>query len=1214
MQYHDNSQLNNSSKDNMATIIKSIGEFRGEKGENIIDWIAGIEAIGKLMHITDEQIVRATILNLRGEAKTWSITLIKTINNLSWEELKDGLLNRFSNHIEADETLTRFLNTFEVKAYEELIQLLKDAKLINATKGINATHLMRQVIARSPAGIKSILIQTAQSGATWEDFLKQGEDAAWMAFPEKITGRITDETMYQNDTRCNAIKRNAGPAAKRFCHLHGEGNHSTKFCKVIQQLEKKGWKRESSTNSMRAVEEEENEDIKDINNYSLCVNELKAHYNPFFVDAFFNGKTIPVLIDTGADISLINERFLDGDTEIIKEYQGRLRSACGAPMEVKGKLGESDITIGDSNCKWSPLVIKNQPRDYAIMGVDSILKNKDIISRKILDKLYANRQTNKGKPTINLIKPDNILENYQEIFTDALNSDNKCTITKHAIPTTIDRTITRRNIQIPKQWEKELDKEVKKLLENKIIRESHSGYSSPIVPVRKKSGEVRMCIDFRALNEITIKDNYPLPRIDELLDELGKAIIFTILDATNGYYQIEINEEDKMKTAFTWKNGLYEFNRMPFGLCNAPATFQRTMDTIFRDINGKFVIPYLDDIIIFSNSTKEHEEHLEEVLKRLKNAGIVLNRNKCKIGKTEIKVLGVIISEGQVKPDLEKVAALNNHKQPHTIRELRAFLGLVNYCRGFIKDVAQLTEPLNNLLKGESKRSVKQIIWDQAALEAFRLTKQAMNLNTMRYQPNFDKEFILTTDASDVAIGAILSQLDDKGNEKIVHYYSMILDETQKRYSTTDKELLAIIKSMEKFRRYLIGKKFKLKTDHKALIYIQEAKNPSSRLLRRSLRLQEFDFQIEYLKGDDNGADTLSRNVDTKQIIHHCNHITLSDTNKTEILKEYHLAGAHSSASNMAFMIKDKYSWPNLFKDIDHYVAQCEICLKSGNKLSNTKNRIIKANEVNEMWEIDLIGRIPGRNGSNKFIFVAKDVYCKWIEAKVVNEKSAESIKQCIQDLIIRKHGIPKKILTDNGLEFKNKECQELAHRYKIEWAFNSPDHHETVGGVERANQSLWRNIQKLSRYGIDNWETTIQRALWAMNISHCRPIGTSPYILKFMKHPSLEIDAKLSCSMPIINESKVKNNLMSLRKQYDREIVRGKRYIPRDISIGEHVLIYRKDISNKMKEKWHTGYIVTKHIGEDAYEVKNNNRQYRLNKEYVKRDTTRIGGRSVVI
>ncbi|KAI5152234.1 hypothetical protein ENBRE01_2675 [Enteropsectra breve] len=290
MQYPDKSQSNNSSKDSMATIIRSIGEFRGEKGENIIDWLAGIEAIGKLMHITDEQIVHATILNLRGEAKTWNITLINAINILSWEELKDGLLNRFGNHIEADETLARFLNTFEVKAYEELIQLLKDVKLINATKGINATHLMRQVLARSPAGIKSILLQTTKSGATWEDFLKQGEDASWMTFPEKITGRITDETKYQNDTRCNAVKRNVSPAAKRFYHLHGEGNHSTKLCIVIQQLEKKGWKRENFTNSMRAIEEEENEGIKDINNYSLCVNELKAHYNPFFVDAFFNGK------------------------------------------------------------------------------------------------------------------------------------------------------------------------------------------------------------------------------------------------------------------------------------------------------------------------------------------------------------------------------------------------------------------------------------------------------------------------------------------------------------------------------------------------------------------------------------------------------------------------------------------------------------------------------------------------------------------------------------------------------------------------------------------------------------------------------------------------------------------------------------------------------------------------------------------------------------
>ncbi|KAI5151210.1 hypothetical protein ENBRE01_1972, partial [Enteropsectra breve] len=374
--------------------LKSIGEFSGDGKENIINWVAGIEAIGRLLEIDEKTIVKATILSLRLEAKTWGISFIGSDIELNWERLKEGLISRFSNTRESDETLARFLNTYEAKTYDDLIQLLKDAKMINLTKGISTSHLMRQVIARVPAGIKSILLHNAQSGSSWDEFLKQGEDAAWMAFPEKITGRISSTNGDMSENQCNAFfKKNqqrAGPS-RRYCHLHGEGSNSTKFCKVIQQLEKQGWKKTTSNKSINQVEIseeiEESGDNKMINNYSTCLHSINTISNPFFYTARFNGQEIPVLIDTGADVSLINIKHIDINKITLKPSEEKLRSACGTPMEMMGKLHDAKITIGDHTLKWSPLVIKNKPSSYVILGIDTILTNKHAIEQKILSTL-----------------------------------------------------------------------------------------------------------------------------------------------------------------------------------------------------------------------------------------------------------------------------------------------------------------------------------------------------------------------------------------------------------------------------------------------------------------------------------------------------------------------------------------------------------------------------------------------------------------------------------------------------------------------------------------------------------------------------------------------------------------------------------------------------------------------------------------------------------
>ena len=268
-------------------------------------------------------------------------------------------------------------------------------------------------------------------------------------------------------------------------------------------------------------------------------------------------------------------------------------------------------------------------------------------------------------------------------------------------------------------------------------------------------------------------------------------------------------------------------------------------------------------------------------------------------------MLGNIVTEGIVKPDKAKIETIRAFKKPETIKELRSFPGLLNYCRGFIPGLAKHEVPLNNLLKGESKRSTKAIAWDETSSKAFEYLRNTLGEETMRAQPDFDKTFILTTDASEYAYGAILSQKQDNGTEKMIYAYSKTMDQAQRNYSVTDKELLGVVKSREHFRRYLFGKKFILRTNHKALIYLANASDPSSRMLRWGLKMQE--YQIEHIQGELNGADSLSRYCNTIKRCKEQSKIQISEGERTKILNEYHIASGHGSSKTMKELIGEKY-------------------------------------------------------------------------------------------------------------------------------------------------------------------------------------------------------------------------------------------------------------------------------------------------------------------
>lgn len=453
----------------------------------------------------------------------------------------------------------------------------------------------------------------------------------------------------------------------------------------------------------------------------------------------------------------------------------------------------------------------------------------------------------------------NLISKFPSVFY--LEGDNLSftNVIKHRIETKDDLPVHAKSYRYPYCHKEEVQKQVSKMLSQGIIRPSTSPWCSPIWIVPKKldaSGQQkwRLVVDYRKLNEKTIDDKYPLPNITEILDKLGKCQYFTTLDLASGFHQIEVHPDDIQKTAFSVEHGLYEYLRMPFGLKNAPATFQRVMDHVLRDLIGKCCLVYMDDIIIFSVSLQEHIENLTKIFMALEKVNLKIQLDKSEFLKKEVAFLGHIVTDNGVKPNPSKIEAIQNWPIPKNQKELRGFLGILGYYRRFVRDFARITKPLTaQLRKGE------HVEHTDIFLKTFVACKKLLTQSDILQYPDFEKPFVLTTDASNFALGAVLSQ-GAIGQDRPVAYASRTLTKTEERYSAIEKELLAIVWATQYFRPYLFGRKFTLYTDHQPLTYALNLKTPNTKLVKWRLQLLEYDFEIKHRPGKQNVvADALSR-------------------------------------------------------------------------------------------------------------------------------------------------------------------------------------------------------------------------------------------------------------------------------------------------------------------------------------------------------------------
>jgi transposase InsO family protein len=446
-----------------------------------------------------------------------------------------------------------------------------------------------------------------------------------------------------------------------------------------------------------------------------------------------------------------------------------------------------------------------------------------------------------------------ILRQFEDVFASSEFDLGNFSEIEHAIDTGDAKPIKQRMRRTPACFEPEEEAHLKKMLDAGVIRESMSEWASPPVLIRKRDGTVRWCIDYRALNNVTVKDVFPLPLVGDCLDTLAGNVWFSKLDANSAYWQIKIKDEDCKKTAFLTKYGLFEHVKMGFGLYNAPATFSRVMNLVLQGWSWKTVLAFLDDILVLGITFDDHMRNLIVVLKRLRQFGLKLKPKKCMFFQQEVEFLGRDVTGNSLAMAEQDTKVVRDWPTPTCSKDVERFMGLVNYHRGFVKDFAQIGDPLYRVI-GKNK-----FRWDEEQQQAFESLKHALTKPPVLALPNRQDSFILDTDASDIAIGAELIQVQDK-EEKVVAYASYAMTQEQRRYCVTRKELLAVVRFTRQFRHYLLGREFLLRTDHSSLTWLLRFKEPQGQLARWMEELSQYTIVIKYRAGRIHGnADALSR-------------------------------------------------------------------------------------------------------------------------------------------------------------------------------------------------------------------------------------------------------------------------------------------------------------------------------------------------------------------
>jgi transposase InsO family protein len=741
-----------------------------------------------------------------------------------------------------------------------------------------------------------------------------------------------------------------------------------------------------------------------------------------------------------------------------------------------------------------------------------------------------------------------------------------------------------------------------------FIRPSESPAGFPVMFVPKKNGKLRLCVDFRRLNEITIKNRYPLPNISELRDRLSHAKIFTALDLRGAYNLIRMKKGEEWKTAFRTRYGHYEYTVMPFGLTNAPATCQALVNNVLREHLDIFVIAYLDDILIYSRSEEEHRKHVRTVLKLLQQHSLLVDPDKCKWHQEEVEFLGCIVGKNGVKMSPEKIRVVKDWPTPTTVKEVQAFIGFVNFNRQFIQNFSKIAIPLTELTKKENAFK-----WTDKADEAFRALKEACISPPVLVAFRSGEPLRMETDASDLAMGMCAKQERD-GKWHPVAYHSKKFTSAEENYDVHDKELLAVVVSLEHWRIYAEScSDLVILSDHKNLVNFTTTKTLNRRQVRWAELLGQYKFKIVYTPGKDNGrADALSRRSDiagTKEITNSAilkmnadgslgparqlNRLIMSigievpEELQESIIRQHHddPVHGHPGVARTMEQIQRNYQFKNMKEKVTSYIKKCTDCQKNKHSTHAPYGEMQPMELPSEPWtdiSMDFVtglplSKDPATGLAYDSILVIVDRFTKYaLMIPFRRDYTAVQLAHVLKDRLIRDHGIPKTIISDRDKLFTSNYWATLMAEIGIQRKLSTAYHPQTDGQTERTNRTMKTYLKIYSNHSQNNWVSLLPMAQMAYNDKRSEATGQTPYFANHGRNPNLfqrtlpspkaEAAIKSAEEMKEVYET-IQNKMLNAQRNSITHANKKRKTAPQ-LKEGDKVYLHTKNLRSKRPSK----------------------------------------------
>lgn len=799
--------------------------------------------------------------------------------------------------------------------------------------------------------------------------------------------------------------------------------------------------------------------------------------------------------------------------------------------------------------------------------------------------------------------------------------------------------------RIPWGYRQELRKQIKELLDKGLIRHSDSPWSAPALFVPKKDQLVpRLCCDFRHLNAVTRKNAHPLPRIDELLIKLRGGRIFSKIDLKSGFHQIPLTEECKEMTAFSTAEGHYEWTVLPFGVTNGPSTFVTVMNKVFEGMEG-FVAVYIDDIAVFSATEEEHTRHLQAVFDRLRMYGLIAHPRKCSFAQTSITFAGYFVQNEEIRATHEHIDKLQTFPKPRTIKQLQRFLGVFNYSRDFVPHAARMTQPLQDILI-PLKPSNRRLTWNPTADDAFDRCRSALLSRPALVIADPTKPFTVTTDASRSHIGATLQQNKD-GRLRVVAYWSRAMTSAEARYPTHEREELAIVAALKKWRHLLLLKENIIRTDHMPLVHIQHQKTLSDRQARWSLFLSDFDLRFEHITGKDNFvADTLSRppteadetvatttisidnlcervkraaakeNLDEEVTTwvegipfqHDAVYVGNDPELKKALISEAHesdLAG-HLGWDKTLARLRASYVWRGMGRDVHTFCICCDTCKRTKLRTRKPIGLLHPLPQAEDAWvevAMDFLGHLPETDRGNDTLLVMTDRFTRSIALAATKATvTAEETAELFLDRVVRHHGVPRRVISDRDPKFRAEHWTALMKRLGTTLCLSTASHPETNGITERANRSILGILRALCEEKRHNWDRMLAAVEISYNTARHRSTNTSPFELDHGRAMRLPLNLRLP-EGPSTFRTWVER-LVEAREHATEASAAQKRQADKHrreetFSVGDLVLVKteREAKESKIDNEFHGPYRISKKHNNDVYTLDLPTNSRRFNK-----------------